>query len=149
MSQISAVWVLALLSGVRAKRFVWFITAAFLAATVANVTILPLTGTVTAVEQISTAWGEQIAALHREGQSRWFVVLYALAFSVKIFGFVCARHLWSRDRIGSGLLAVASCAIIVGLLNGARVDATGSQSSVYGRDAVPGLGAAVCHTDRA
>jgi PAS domain S-box-containing protein len=132
LSHISAVWVLSLLSGVRAKRFVWFITAMFLAATVANVAILPLTGTVTAVEQISTAWGEQIAALHRGPQSPWFVVPYALAFSLYTFGFVCAKHLWSRDRIGGGLLAVASGASIAGLLNGARIDVTGSQALYVG-----------------
>src|SRR6266699_3401339 len=94
LAQVSAVWALSLISGVRARPFVWFITVVFLAAMVVNVAILPLTGTVTAVERISTSWGEPISILHRQAPSRWLGPLYALVLAVYIFGLVCAARLW-------------------------------------------------------
>ena len=119
----------------RARWFVWFITVFFVGAAITNMAILPLAGTVTGVERITMSWGEQVAILHRAAPSRWLGPVYVFALSMPIFGFVCAARLWARDRIGGGLLAVASAGILAGNLVGAWIDASGSQGLYVG--AVP------------
>ena len=52
LAQISEVWLLSLISGVRARWYVLFITAVFLTVAVADLAI-PMTGTVTGVERTS------------------------------------------------------------------------------------------------
>jgi signal transduction histidine kinase len=132
LGQISSIWVLSLISGVRARRFVWFITSVFLTATIVNVAVLSLTGTVTGVEQSSTSWGEQVSILHREVPSRWLGVLYALAVAADVFRLVCVWRVWSRDRIGGALLAVVWLPMFVGLLRAALIDTTASQGLYLG-----------------
>jgi PAS domain S-box-containing protein len=132
LGQVSAVWILSLISGVRARPFVWFITVVFLAATVVNVAILPLTGTVTAVERISTSWGEPISILHRQAHSRWLGPLYALVLTVYLFGLVCAARLWTADRVGGLLIAAGSAAGVVILLWSELIDTSGSRQPYPG-----------------
>jgi hypothetical protein len=69
MIQVSAVWLLSLIAGVRARWFVWSITAAFLIVAAVNMAIVPITGTVTSVERVSTSWGV-ISILRRESPTR-------------------------------------------------------------------------------
>jgi len=94
LGQISAVWLLSLLSPVRARPYVWLVTVVFLIAVVVNLTVLHLAGTVTAVERISTAWGEPISVLRRDTPRMWLSLgpLYATALSVNVFGFVCGAR---------------------------------------------------------
>lgn len=65
LAQVSTVWLLSLITGVRARWFVWLITAFFVTAAIVNVAILPLAGTVGSVERITMSWGEQVSMLHR------------------------------------------------------------------------------------
>jgi signal transduction histidine kinase len=135
LAQISTVWLLSLVAGVRARRFVWPVTVFFAVAAIANMTILPLAGTVAGVERITMSWHEQVSILHRGSPSRWLGPVYACALSIPFFGFVCAYHLWARDRIGGALLAVASAGILAGNIVGVWIDASGSQGLYVG--AVP------------
>jgi len=61
--------------------------------------------------------------------------VYALVLTIPVFGFVCAAHLWARDRIGGALLLIASVGTLASNLWGARIDASGSQGLYVG--AVP------------
>lgn len=135
LAQVSTVWLLSLIAGVRARRFVWLITVLFAGAAIANMTILSLAGTVTGVERITMSWGEQVSILHRGSPSRWLALVYAVALPIPFFGFVCAARLWARDRIGGALLGVASAGILAGSLVGAWIDASGSPGLYVG--AVP------------
>jgi hypothetical protein len=56
--QITAVWLLSLLSEGKRRGFAWVVTCLILAAVIAN-TIVPLAGTVTQVERISAGWASQ------------------------------------------------------------------------------------------
>jgi signal transduction histidine kinase len=132
LGEISSIWVLSLISGVRARRFVWFITAVFLAAIVVNVAVLNLTGTVLAVAQTFTSWGEQVSILHREKPSAWLGALYALAVAADVFRLVCVIRVWSRDRIGGALLAMVWLPMAVGLLRAALIDTSASQGLYLG-----------------
>jgi signal transduction histidine kinase len=135
LAQVSTVWLLSLLSGVRARWYVWFITVFAVATAAANVGIEPLAGTVTGVDSIVMSWGEQVSALHRGPATRALPIVYAVVLSVPIFGFVCAARLWTRDRIGGALLITASAGMLIGNLVGAWIDASGSPGLYVG--AVP------------
>jgi two-component system sensor histidine kinase UhpB len=135
LGQVSSVWLLSLITGVRARWFVWSITAVFLTAAVTNAAILPLAGTVTSIDRIVTPWGEQVSILHRELASRWLGPLYLLVVSITIFGFICAVRLGARDRISGVLLAMASGGSLIADVWGVRIDVSGSQGLYVG--AVP------------
>src|SRR5688572_19623531 len=124
LAQVPLVWLLALLSGLTARRFVWFVTAASVGLAFVNVVFLPLAGTVTGVERVVTSWGEPVSILHREGSSSWLGVGYALTLAVALFGLLGAARLWRRDRTGGGLLALASGGMIASWLWSARIDAS-------------------------
>lgn len=131
LSQVSSVWLLSLIAGVRARWFVWFITVVFLLVASVNVAIVPLTGTVTAVERVSTSWGE-ISILRRESPSRWLGLIYAASLSINVFGYVCAARQWSRDRLGGALIAVANTGGVVVGLWALRIDVAGSSQPYLG-----------------
>jgi signal transduction histidine kinase len=132
LSQISLVWLVSLIAGVRARWFVWSVSAVLLTAVLANAAILPLTGTVTSVERIATSWGEQVSILHRQSPSGWLALLYAIALSINVFGFVGAERLWRRDRVGGVLLATASGVNLASTLWGARIDLSGTPGLYVG-----------------
>jgi PAS domain S-box-containing protein len=131
LAQISEVWLLSLISGVRARWYVLFITAVFLAVAVASLAI-PMTGTVTGVERVFTSWGEPISIFNRDAPSRWLGIVYALSQSITIFGFICVARLWSRDRIGSVLIALATGAGVVTWVWALRIDVSGSRAPYPG-----------------
>ena len=122
LGQIPWAWLLSLLSGLRARRFVWFVTAASLFFVVLN-EFESLGGRVTGVAPLVTSWGERLSVMQRESASPWLAASYALALSVPVFGLVCAARLWRRDRLGGAMLALASSGLIAGLLWGAQIDA--------------------------
>ena len=131
ISQISSVWLLSLIAGVRARWYVWFITSVFLMVAAINLAIVPITGTVTSVERVSTSWGD-ISILHRESPSRWLAIIYAVSLSINIFGYVCAAREWSRDRLGGVLIAIANTGGVVIALWALRIDTAGSNQPYLG-----------------
>jgi signal transduction histidine kinase len=132
LGQITTVWLLSRIGGVRARWFLWFTTVTFVLAVFANLAISPLAGQVTGVESVSMPWGEQVSMLHRESPSVWLVPLYAVGATVPLFGFVCAARLWIHDRIGGALLATASAGQVAGVVIGALVDTSRSQAIYVG-----------------
>jgi PAS domain S-box-containing protein len=132
LAQVSSVWLFSGISSVRARWFVWLITAVFLSVALVDSAIRPLAGTVTGVDRIFTAWGEQISTLHRESPSPWLGPLYALSLSINVFGFVCAARLWTRDCISGGLVLTANSAGVIIALWALRIDMSGSQQPYVG-----------------
>ena len=146
LAQVSSVWLFSGISSVRARWFVWLITAVFLCVALVDAAIRPLAGTVTGVDRIFTAWGEQISTLHRESPSPWLGPLYALSLSINVFGFVCAARLWTRDRIAGGLVPARRwgetgdvAAVVANLASGDFAFATGSVIAVDGGLSIPRL----------
>ena len=132
LAQISAVWLLSLIAGVRARWFVWFMTAFFVTLAITNISIVPLAGTVTGVERITMPWGEHVSMLQRGSPSRLLAPMYVLSLSVTVFGFVCAARLWARDRVGGTLFGLASAGMLAGNVLGALIDASGVQGLYVG-----------------
>ena len=79
-------WTLSLLTGVRARAYLWLVTVVFVTLAAINTLLIPLTATVLSVEQVTLPWGESLSILHR-GPVRWWIgPLYALGASVDAFG---------------------------------------------------------------
>jgi PAS domain S-box-containing protein len=131
LAQISQVWLLSLISGVRARWYVWSITVVFLIVAITSLAV-PMTGTVTGVERIVTSWGEEVSIVNRGTPSRWLGIAYALSLSINIFGFIGAARLWPRDRMGSVLVALATGAGVVTLAWALRIDLSGSRQPYLG-----------------
>jgi signal transduction histidine kinase len=131
IAQVSQVWLLSLISGLRARWYVWFVTAVFLTAAAVNMTMLPLAGTVSSVERVATSWGV-ISILRRESPSSWVGVLYGVGASVNVFGYVCAARVWSQDRLGSVLIAVANTGGLVVVFWALQIDTAGSNLPYLG-----------------
>ena len=130
-TQVSSAWLLSLVAGVRARWYVWFITGVFLTVAAVNLAIVPITGTVTRVERVSTSWGV-ISILRRESPSRWLGVIYALSLTISVFGYVCAGRQWLRDRVGGVLIAAANTGGVVVALWALRIDTGGSSQPYLG-----------------
>ena len=130
-TQVSSAWLLSLVAGVRARWYVWFITGVFLTVAAVNLAIVPITGTVTRVERVSTSWGV-ISILRRESPSRWLGVIYALSLTISVFGYVCAGQQWLRDRVGGVLIAAANTGGVVVALWALRIDTGGSSQPYLG-----------------
>ena len=129
--QVSQVWLLSLITGLRARWYVWFVTAVFVMAAAIDMTILPIAGTVSSVERVPTSWG-LISILRRESPSSWIIVLYAISLSINVFGYVCAVRVWPRDRLGSVLIAAANTGGVVIALWALRIDIAGSNLPYLG-----------------
>jgi two-component system, NarL family, sensor kinase len=132
---VPAVWLVSLVSGVRARGFVWLVTSAALGIVLVNEAVRPLTGTVTGVERIVTSWGEPLSSLHRESASPWLAAAYVLPLATYLFGFVGAARLWNRDRLGGAILALAYAGLAAGWAWGAGIDIGGFRGLYVG--AVP------------
>ena len=127
----ASAWLYSLVSGTRARGFVWGATAVALGLVVVHV-MRPLTGTVTGVERMLTTWGEPLSSLRRESPSRWLVVAYALAATVDSFGLLCAARLWRRDRVGGALLGLASAGLLASTVWAILIDAAGLRGLYVG-----------------
>jgi signal transduction histidine kinase len=129
--QVVQAWLLSLVSGVRARWYVWLITAVFLTVAAINMAILPITGTVMSVERVSTSWGV-ISMLRRESPVSWLGVLYGLSVSINVFGYVCAARVWSRDRVGAVLIAIANTGGVLVAYWALRIDTAASGQPYLG-----------------
>src|SRR5262249_22040763 len=69
---VSALWVMSLVSGLRARAFVWPMTAALLALAAVSLTGAPLEGTVLGIERLTWPWGEQ-STVPLRGPPGWWV----------------------------------------------------------------------------
>jgi PAS domain-containing protein len=132
LSVISVAWLFSSASGVRARPYLWTVTIALLGGVIAGLTVRPPTGLVTGVDQVITGWSEQISVLRRESPSSLLPVVYVLALSVPLFGFISARRLWLRDRTGGLLVGLTAAGYLTSVAIGLTVDLTGSSLPYLG-----------------
>lgn len=107
-------WVFALVAGVRARLFLGIVSVVCASLVAINFVVVPLNGTVTALESVQFPWGETVVYPQRARSGWWIVPIYALLASVQLFGLYAGAKLWARDRVGAALLAlVALCMLTI------------------------------------
>jgi signal transduction histidine kinase/CheY-like chemotaxis protein len=124
MSFASLAWLFAGIARVRARPYLWFVTATALAVAVVAVLGIPLLGTVTGITRVLLPWGEPFSLLQRSRSSPLVAAVYAVMFSTVVFNVACARRLMSHDRVSGVLLTIATLGSVVPLVSGALVDIT-------------------------
>ena len=122
LGQVSALWLIALVTGVRARWFVTSITAVCLFVAAINVFVLPINGTVTGLERIRMGWGEEIATPQHLASTWWLGSVYAVVIAVQVFGLIGAARLWARDLVAGLLVGLASGGILITILIGVLID---------------------------
>jgi PAS domain S-box-containing protein len=125
-------WLLAIVSGLRRRWYLWTCTTILLAGVVYSETVAPITGVVIGVERTLTAWGESITVLQRALPSVWLGPVYVAAGSVPIFGLIAARSMWRTDRFGSTLLALTGLGYGISIIVGALIDLDGMRLPYVG-----------------
>jgi PAS domain S-box-containing protein len=106
--QVTTVWILTLVTGMRARWFPITLTVACLSIAAINAFVVPINGVVTGLDRMRTWWGEEITIPHRPEGTWWLQLAFALIISVYVFGLFGAARLWSRDRVGGMLAAFAT-----------------------------------------
>jgi PAS domain S-box-containing protein len=103
---VSLVWLLSLTTRVRARAFVWLITAVFSAATLLSL-VTPLNGRVLAIERVTVPWGETLTVVTASPGSPLTPRLVLGILTVNVFGLYAAYRMWPRDRTGAIIIALA------------------------------------------
>ena len=109
----TALWSYSLVSGVRARWFVWPMTAALLTLLAVHTAVVPLNSAVTSLAQLTLPWGERITQPDFAKPGWWLGPLYALVISSHVFGLYCGWRLWARDRMASTLILCATTGTLV------------------------------------
>jgi PAS domain-containing protein len=123
LMEVTLVWLLSLTTGVRARWFVWLVSAVFTGAAVLTLAT-PLNGRVVAIERVTVPWGETLTTVTASPGSPLAPPLVALMLAVKVFGVYAAWRMWSRDRTGAAIIAFAMApyvAYLGGILSGLYV----------------------------
>ena len=109
----TALWSYSLVSGVRARWFVWPTTAVLLTLFAVHIAVMPLNSAVTFAGATDAAVG---GADHpaRFRQARLVAgAALALVISSHVFGLYCGSRLWARDRVASTLILCAITGTLV------------------------------------
>ena len=108
----TSLWSYSLVSGVRARRFVWLLTAVLLSLVVVQVAAMPLNSTVTSLAQLTLPWGETITQPAFSTPGWWLGPLYLIVLSSHAFGLYCGSRLLVRDRVAGTLILFATIGTI-------------------------------------
>jgi two-component system sensor histidine kinase UhpB len=113
--QVTTVWILTLVTGMRARWFPIAITVACLSVAAINVFVVPINGMVTGLDRMRTWWGEEITIPHHTEWKLWLQLVFALIISVYGFGLIGAARLWSRDPVGGILAGLAASVSLISI----------------------------------
>lgn len=113
------VWNLTLISGVKARWFVWPVTAFLIVLFPLHTFFLPLNSTVVSIETFQFPWGETVSNPQLTAPHWWFGPLYSVVMSIELFGLYCGLRLWMRDRVAGTLILLANNVML--LVHGAHV----------------------------
>ena len=105
---ITSLWSYSLVSGVRARRFVWAMTVVLLTLVGIHTFVMPLNSAVTSLTPLTLPWGETISQPSFATPGWWLGPLYALVMSTHGFGLYCGARLWLRDRVAGTLILLAT-----------------------------------------
>jgi PAS domain S-box-containing protein len=116
-------WLFAGIASVRARLYLWVVTAILLSTVAVIVLGIPvLGGRVIAIEQVLMPWGESFTALQRTPASPLTMIVYVAVASTLVFNLYCARRFMTQDRNGGLLLMVAAVGSIVPLVSAVMTD---------------------------
>ena len=102
LAHAGIVWMFAEVAGIRARPFLWFVTAAMFGVAVANTLGVPLAGTVTGIERLSLPWGEVLSFPARAQPSVISLPIYIVVLSANLF-------VSSAVSASSGRIESAAC----------------------------------------
>src|SRR5262245_35455645 len=125
MSFASLAWLYAAMAHVRARWYLWLVTAT--AVVVASFIMLDLDARllgeqVIGVKRITLPWGEAYSLLEHTPGRPLVSLVYAIMASTVVFNIGSAIRLMARDRLSGALLIVATLVSMVALISGALVD---------------------------
>jgi two-component system cell cycle sensor histidine kinase/response regulator CckA len=116
------VWMFAEVTGIRARPFLWFVTATMLGVAVANALGVPLGGSVTGIERLSLPWGEVLSFPARAQPSVISLPMYIVVLSANLFTVICGLRVLRQDRLGGILLILGAVALGMSSVAGAMAD---------------------------
>jgi two-component system, cell cycle sensor histidine kinase and response regulator CckA len=119
---VANVWVLALVTGVRPRWFVFSITVFFLFVAVFSTIVSPADATATGIDHGKLPWGAEIVVPLRTPSGWWVMPTYVAAISVHAFGLFAGLRLWAADRIGGILVTLAGAGILVAIVVSGLID---------------------------
>jgi two-component system, cell cycle sensor histidine kinase and response regulator CckA len=99
---------IARITNVRARPYVAFVGAYAVVISSLHLLVQPSQGHALSLAHVTLAWGEVIAVPAWSTIPWWFVPSYAVVLSVHVFGLFGASRLIRRDRVGGGLVGLAS-----------------------------------------
>ena len=115
-------WVISAVTGVRAPRYLWFVTVFLGIAWFTNACGYSLAGPILTLEHVELPWGESVA-LGRRVQRYWIgVPIYLTVVSVHSFGLYSGARLLRTDRVGGALVLAAVVAGFAASSSGAAAD---------------------------
>jgi two-component system sensor histidine kinase UhpB len=122
LTQVSTVWIFALVTEIRAPWFSISVSTVFLLVAAINVFIVPINGVVTGLDRMHTWWGEEITVPRHTAWRWWSQPVFGLIISVYVFGLIGAARLWIRDRVGGLLVGLAAGIGLIKLAEPVAVD---------------------------
>ena len=115
-------WLVAAVTGVRAPRFLWFVTLFLGVAWVVNVCGYSLGGPILALDVVEFPWGETVT-LGQRAKRYWLgVPIYLTVLSAQFFGLYSGTRLFRVDRVGGTLVLAAIVAGFAASTTGVAAD---------------------------
>jgi two-component system sensor histidine kinase UhpB len=122
LAQVSTVWILALVTGMRGRWFPISISVVCLFLAGINAFVVPLNGMVTGLDRVRTWWGEEITVPQHTEWRWWSPPILALLISVQVFGLIGAARLWFSDRVGAMLAGSAATLGLISIALSVAID---------------------------
>jgi two-component system cell cycle sensor histidine kinase/response regulator CckA len=116
------VWMFAEVTGIRARPFLWFVTAAMFGVAIASIAGAPLAGRVTGIERLSLPWGEVLSVPARTQPSVIALPTYIVVLSATVFTVICGLRVLRQDRNGGALLIFGAVAFGMSSVAGVMTD---------------------------
>ncbi len=113
LAMVTWLWSSSLISGVRARWFLWPVTALFLILFPIHTLVMPLNTPVVSVDQSTMPWGETISSPQLGSPGWWVAPFYLLAAAMGIFGWWCGFRLWAKDRLAGALIMTSACGTLL------------------------------------
>lgn len=115
-------WVISAVTGVRAPRYLSFVTALLGIAWFTNACGYSLAGPILALDYVELPWGETVALGRRAQRYGIGVPIYLIVLSVHFFGLYSGTRLLRTDRVGGALVLAAVVAGFAASSSGVAAD---------------------------
>jgi PAS domain S-box-containing protein len=115
-------WLFAEIASVRARGFLWFVTAAMVGVALLAAVGYPVVGYVISVERLTLPWGEVYSAQTRTDPSWIALPTYFVITLIVGFCFLCGYRLVSRDRTGGVLALIAAVGFLLATIFAVLID---------------------------